>query len=122
MRARQRGISLMNLLFVSFLVVIVALLAMRLAPSYIEYYTIKKAVVGIAAETRGRGVAAAEIRRLFENRQAIDDFKSVDAKDLEITKQGNDYAISASWRREVPLFANIGVYIDFVASSQSSGL
>jgi hypothetical protein len=122
MRARQRGISLMNLLFVSFLIVIVALLAMRLAPSYIEYYTIKKAVTGIAAETRGRGVTVGEVRRLFENRQAIDDFKSVDAKDLEITKIGNDYALSASWRREVPLFANVGIYIDFVASSQSGGL
>ena len=122
MRTRQRGVTLMGLLMASFLIVLVALLGMRLAPSYIEYYSIKKAVVGIANDTRGRGATMSEVRRLFENRQAIDDFKSVDAKDLEITKEGNDYVIVASYRREVPLFANIGVYIDFVASSQPGGL
>ncbi|MGH8688677.1 MAG: DUF4845 domain-containing protein [Burkholderiales bacterium] len=122
MRARQRGVTLMGLLFVSFIIVIIALLGMRLAPSYIEYYTIKKAVTGVASETRGRGATISDVRRLFDNRQAIDDFKSVSAADLEITKDGNDYALSASWRREVPLFSNIGIYIDFVASSRSGGL
>jgi hypothetical protein len=117
MRARQRGITLLGLIMGSFVLVFVALLVMRLLPSYIEYFTIKKAVVSISNEMRGRGGSANEVRRAFDSRQAIDDFKAVRAADLEITKQGNDFLIVAAYRKEIPLFANIGIYIDFVASS-----
>ncbi|HSG74920.1 MAG TPA: DUF4845 domain-containing protein [Burkholderiales bacterium] len=117
MRARQRGITLMGLIMGSFVLVFVALLAMRLLPSYIEYFTIKKAVVSISNEMRGRGGSANDVRRAFDARQAIDDFKAVKAADLEITKVGNDVQIVAAYRKEIPLFANIGIYIDFVAES-----
>jgi Domain of unknown function (DUF4845) len=118
MRARQTGITLLGLIMGSFVLVLVALLAMRLAPSYIEYFAIKKAVVGIGKESAGRDTSANDIRRSFDNRSAIDDFQSVKGTDLDITKQGNGYLITAQYRREVPLFANIGVYIDFNVSSQ----
>ncbi len=117
MRARQQGITLMGLILGSFVLVFVALLVMRVLPSYIEYFTVKKAVVSISNELRGRGASATEVRKAFERRQAIDDFKAVDAADLEITKVGNDFQIVAAYRKEIPLFANIGLHIDFVASS-----
>lgn len=120
MRKGQRGITLMGLLIGSVILILVALLAMRLLPSYIEYFSIKKALTGIAMENRGRGSAVSDIRRAFENRSAIDDIQSVKASDLEISKEGNGFSIVASYRREIPLFANIGVHIDFIASSSSN--
>jgi hypothetical protein len=117
MRARQRGITLLGLIIGSFVLVFVALLAMRLLPSYIEYFTIKKALVSISNEMRGRSGSASDVRRAFDARQAIDDFEAVKASDLEITKQGNDVQIVAAYRKEIPLFANMGIYIDFVAES-----
>ena len=118
MRARQKGITLLGLIIGSFLLVLVALLAMRLLPSYIEYFTIKKNLVSIGKETAGREATVNDIRRSFESRTAIDDITSINQTDLVITKEGNAYVIAASYRREVPLFANIGVYIDFEASSR----
>ena len=120
MRNRQRGVTLTGLIVVSVVVILVALLGMRLLPSYIEYFTIKKALGGIALEMRGRGGAVSDVRRAFDLRQAVDDFHSVKGSDLEITKEGNGFSIGASYRREIPLFANIGVYIDFTASSSSN--
>lgn len=117
MRKTQRGITLMGLILWSVVLILVALLAMKLLPSYIEYFTIKKAVISIANESRGRGVSPNEVRRAFENRSAVDDIRSVNARDLEIVKEGNDVSITAAYRREVPLFANIGVFIDFRAST-----
>lgn len=119
MRNRQRGITLMGLIVGSVVLIMVALLAMKLLPSYIEYFAIKKAIVSVAQESRGRGGAVADIRASFNARAAIDDFTSVKATDLEITKEGNGFSIAASYRREVPLFANIGVYIDFSVSSSN---
>ena len=118
MRKNQRGLSLLGLIFGGFVLVFAALLLMKVTPPYIEYFAIKKAVTGIANETRGRGASVADIRRRFDNRSAVDDINSVKATDLEITKEGNDYVISASYRREVPLFGNVGIYIDFSATSK----
>jgi hypothetical protein len=117
MRKGQQGLSLLGLIFAGFVLIFAALLLMKVTPSYLEYFAIKKAVVSIANETRGRGVAVSEIRRRFDNRSAVDDFSSVKATDLEITKEGNDYVISASYRREVPLFGHVGLYFDFSVSS-----
>jgi len=118
MRARQQGLSLLGLVFAGFVVIFAMLLLMKVTPSYIEYFAIKKAVVSIANETRGRGAAVGDIRRRFDNRSAVDDISSVKATDLEITKEGNDYVIAASYRREVPLFGHVGLYFDFSVSSR----
>jgi hypothetical protein len=118
MRKGQQGLTLLGLIFAGFVFVFAALLLMKVTPSYLEYFAIKKAVVGIANETRGRGVPVSEIRRRFDSRSAVDDFTSVKATDLEITKEGNDYVISASYRREVPLFGHVGLYFDFSVTSR----
>jgi len=118
MRSRQQGITLMGLIVGAVVLIFAAVLGMKLVPSYIEFFAVKKALAGIAVDTRGRGTSVADVRRLFENRSAVDDINSVKSSDLEISKEGNDYVVAASWRREVPLFANIGVYIDFAASSR----
>lgn len=117
MRARQQGITLMGLIFGSVVLVFVALLGMRLLPSYIEYFTIKQALTAIGNEMRGRDAPVSEVRRAFGNRAVIDDIKAVGGNDLVISKQGSGYVIEAGYRKEIPLFANIGVYIDFEASS-----
>ncbi len=118
MRNRQQGLTLMGLIVGAFILLFAALLAMKLVPSYLEYFSIKKALTGIGQETRGRGASVADARRSFENRSAIDNIYTVKASDLEISRQGNDLLLTAAYRREIPLFANIGVYIDFTVSSK----
>ena len=118
MRNRQTGITLLGLIVGAVVLIFAAILAMKLVPAYIEFYSVKKALAGIAVDTRGRSTSVADIRRLFENRSAIDDINSVKSSDLEISKEGNNYVVAAAWRREIPLFANIGVHIDFAVSSR----
>jgi hypothetical protein len=116
---RQLGISVWGLIFGLFLLIVVSLLAMRLTPAYLEFFAIQKALNGIAVEKRGGvGATVAEIRRAFDARAAIDDFTAVKAADLEITKEGNAVVITAIYRKEVKLFGNLGIYIDFEASSR----
>ena len=38
--------------------------------------------------------------------------------DLEVTKEGAGLVIAFAYRKEVPLFANLGMYIDFSANSK----
>jgi hypothetical protein len=112
----QRGVSLGGLLVILFVVVIVAIMGLKLVPSYMEYFKIKGGVEAIAREKQTATVT--EIRKSFDARAIIDDIEAIKGSDLEITKQGSEVVISFAYRKEVPLFANLGVFIDFAASSQ----
>jgi hypothetical protein len=116
LRERQRGVSLGGFLVVVFVVVIVGILALKLIPGYIEYAKAKAAIEAIAGD-RARTATVADVRRAFDARATIDDITIPKAGDLEISKEGGNVVISFAYRREFPLFANVGVYVDFAASS-----
>jgi hypothetical protein len=116
MRNKQRGLTLGGLVIGLFVVIIVALVGLKIVPAYMEYGTAKNAIQAIARERNA--TTPAEVRRAFESRAAIDDINAVKASDLDITKEGGDMVISFAYRKEVPLFANVGVYVDFAASSR----
>ncbi len=117
MRKKQLGISLGGLMAGAAVLIVLATIGMKMAPSYIEFFAIKKAINAIAEEARAGGTAA-QIRKSFDNRAIIDDINTIKGADLEVTKEGGSVVVSASYRKEIPLVANIGVYIDFRAASK----
>jgi hypothetical protein len=84
-------------------------------PSFLEFRAAKGAIEAIAREKQGG--TPADIRRAFENRSAIDDISTLKPTDLDISKDGNAIVISFAYRKEVPLFKNVGIYIDYTASA-----
>lgn len=117
MRNKQLGISLGGVMAVSAVLIVIAMIGLKLAPSYIEFFAIKKAVNALATEARGNATVT-EIRKSFDQRATIDDINTVKGSDLEITKDSGGIVIVAAYRREIPLVSNIGVYIDFRAASK----
>ena len=118
MRNRQLGVSLVGLIIGSIILIFVLLLGMKTLPPYLEFFTAKKFIIQIAQEQRGGSVL--DIRKAWQLKTAIEDVPSVTDKDLEITKEGGEVVISFAYRKEVPLFANVGVYLDFAASSKAT--
>ena len=116
MKSTQRGIGLVNLILVLFVLVILALFAMRVIPSYLEYATAKSAIVAIARDPQINSPQM--VRNAFEARSSIDNISAVKPADLEITKEGNQMVIGFAYRKEVPLVQNVGLYIDYAASSR----
>jgi hypothetical protein len=114
----QRGISLSGLFVWLFILIVLALLGMKLIPPYMEFATARNAIQAIAQDRIGT-TTPQEVRRAFDNRATIDDITAVKAADLDITKEGGEIVISFAYRKEVPLFANVGVYMDFAASSNN---
>jgi hypothetical protein len=113
----QRGITLVGLLVTGFIVVFVAIGGLKVAPAYIEFFKVRKAVVAIAAANQGGAVP--DVRRAFDLRAAIDDIDVITGKDLEISKDGNELVVSANYTKTIPLFANISLLINFAASSSN---
>jgi hypothetical protein len=116
MRKNQLGVSLGGLIAGAVVFIVLALLGMKVGPSYLEFSAIKKAVIAIAQEKSSSSVA--EIRKTFDARATIDDISTIKGSDLEVTKEGGELVISVAYRKEIPLAANVGVYIDFRAASK----
>ncbi|HYT84820.1 MAG TPA: DUF4845 domain-containing protein [Burkholderiales bacterium] len=113
----QRGITVLGMLGIGIIIVFVAIGGLKIAPAYIEYFTVKKAIVGVA-QTTGKGTVG-EVRQAFDRRAQIDDIDVISGKDLEITKEGNDIVISFAYPKRIPLFGNVSVVIEFAASSNN---
>ena len=115
MRKKQTGISLLGLIFGGFVLVIAALLAMKLVPSYIEYFNAKKAIYSIVNENPEASVN--DVRKSFEARATIDDITSIRSQDLEISKDRGLLVVGFAYRKEIRLFANVSMCIDFAANT-----
>lgn len=107
----QAGVSLMGLIIVLIILAVVALFGMKVVPTYMEFRSMRNAIQAIARERSG--APAGDIRRAFEARSNIDGFESVKPADLVVEKN----SISFAYRKEVPLFTGVGIYIDYAAST-----
>jgi len=116
MRSKQTGVSLSGLIIVFVILIFLALLGFKIGPAVAEFMSAKNIIKVIAQEKRNASVA--EIRKAWDQKTMIDEIKTISATDLEITKDGGDVVISIAYKKEVPLFANIGLYIDFAANSK----
>jgi sensor histidine kinase regulating citrate/malate metabolism len=96
---RQRGISFIGLLFVAIVLACVGVVAAQVIPTLIEYQAITK-----AANKAKEGATVPEVRAIFDRAQAIDDFKSVSGKDLDVQKVGDKVVVSFAYDREIHLF------------------
>jgi hypothetical protein len=90
--AHQRGISFIGLVFVAAVLGCLGVVVAQVIPTLIEYQAIDK-----AANKAKEGTTVPEVR-------AIDDFKSVSGKDLDIKKVGDKVVVSYAYEREIPLF------------------
>ena len=98
-RSKQRGISFFGLVFVGVVLAVSGVIAAQVFPTLVEYQAINKAANKAATE----GSSVAEIRAAFDRMQAIDDFKAISGRDLEITKEGEKVVVSFHYEREIHL-------------------
>lgn len=115
MMKNQRGVALSGLLFWSVVLVLVSVLGMKVAPTFIEYQKILKDAKATAAKV-GPDSTVAEIRASFDKFAEIDmlDFK---ANQLDITKENGKVVISFDYEKRIPLFWNVSLLIDYKGST-----
>lgn len=97
-RSRQRGLSFLGLLLVGGLVAIIGVIGAQALPTVIEYQAVVKAV-----NKAGAGNSVAEVRSIFDKASAVDDIKSISAKELEVVKEGDRFVAHFAYQREIHL-------------------
>ena len=106
---------MIGFLFVAAVLLIVALLAFRMIPSYIEYYTVQKALEGALAETNDPTLLT--VRRSVDRKLSADFVDSVTSKDVQVSKSGNVITAYATWEKRLPLVHNVSLLMEFNASA-----
>ncbi|HKU70500.1 MAG TPA: DUF4845 domain-containing protein [Burkholderiales bacterium] len=114
---RQRGLSLSGFVLWSIAVIFAGALALKIGPAYFEYATINKQLKATVADPGTRGGARKDVENAFMNRQMVSDIKSINYKDLVITKEGDGYSLSVDYTVCVPIVSNLRACMDFSASS-----
>lgn len=118
MLKRQRGVALSSLIVWGIVLVLVAVLGMKVLPSYIEYFKILKDVKGAANQVKGESTVA-DVRRAFDRFTEIDGVK-FNSQDLEISKDGGRVVIEFAYDREIPIFWNVSLLIHYQGSSAAT--
>ncbi|HEV3018871.1 MAG TPA: DUF4845 domain-containing protein [Burkholderiaceae bacterium] len=114
MPARQRGLSLVSLIFLGLIAILLLTIGFKLVPSLIEYLAIDRAVQRIKNE----GSTVREIRSAFDRAATIEDIKSIGSKDLDITKDADGVVISFAYSYSVPIAENVRLVIDYSGSTR----
>ena len=112
----QRGITLSGLMFWGIIVALVALVAIKLAPSAIEYYKIRKDVTAVAQGAKPDSTVS-DLRRAYAKYVEIDQIGEVKPEDLDITKEGNQIVIAFAYDKKITLFGPVSLLIEYRGSS-----
>jgi hypothetical protein len=112
----QRGISLLGLLFWGVLLAFVGVVAARVFPTVLEFYTIQKTVDRIAA-TNPATVPA--VRADFDKAQQIEySIVSINSKDLVISKDNEKLRISFAYEKQIELGGPVYLLIKYEGHSR----
>lgn len=114
---RQRGLSMIGFLLVAALVVMAAMVAMKLVPAYIEFFSVKKILVTMSQEADFRGKSNADIRSAFSRKTSADYVSVVKADDLMIDRSSGTPVVSVDYEFRTKLIGNVSLVVDFSASS-----
>jgi Tfp pilus assembly major pilin PilA len=112
-RPGQLGISFIGLLFVVGVLACLAVLGAQAFPTVVEYQAILKAV-----QKASEGNTVAEVRQIFDRASNIDDFKSISAKDLDISKNGDKVVVKFAYNREIHMFGPAYLLLKYAGQSK----
>ncbi len=114
---RQRGATFIGMLVIAALVIFVAVIGIKLTPSYIEYWSVKKILAAMAQDPALQGMSPREVRASFDRRADIDDVNSVKGNDLDISREDGKPVVGVAYSVKVHLFGNVNACLDFSAST-----
>ena len=114
-KSRQSGISFIGLLFVVGVLACLLVLGAQAFPTVVEYQAILK-----AAQKASQGNTVPEVRLIFDKAAQIDDIKSIDAKDLDISKAGDQVVVKFAYNKEIHMFGPAFLLLKYAGQSKQT--
>ena len=113
MRNRQMGVTAIGWLFLLTPLAVVIYAGIHLAPVYLNYMKVVKAMEGTVGELKAGGVSPQSIRTAIDKHFEIDMVEYPTTKDMKITKDGASWIVESQYDDDAPLFANLSLHVTF---------
>jgi hypothetical protein len=109
MKQMQRGITMIGFLITLTFVIFFAYCGMKIGPMYMEFFSVKKALAGIASDPEAANAPKDKIRAMLDKRFQIDYVSVVKPEMLKIENTEGGYNLIMDYERREELFANLDV-------------
>ncbi|HET8818138.1 MAG TPA: DUF4845 domain-containing protein [Xanthomonadaceae bacterium] len=116
MKRNQGGLTLIGFVIVLAVVGVFAYCGMKLFPMYSEYYSVKQALKGLAAEPGIANKDPAKVKDLLFRRLYVSYAENVKPNNVKITRDGQGYVITVKYEVRRELIGNLDVVGKFEAS------
>lgn len=115
---KQKGLTLVSMIFVLALIFALCLLAFKVAPTLMEYRAIERQMQSIAQDPTLKGASRGAFDKAWAMRAAVEDIKSIEGTQIYYEKEGDQMVVSGEYSVKVPLFKNVSIWFDFKPSSR----
>jgi hypothetical protein len=114
MYERQRGVTFVGWLVMIIPIALVAYAGMRVAPVYLNYLKVARALDATASNVRSDDSLNREaIRTTLIRHFEIDSIEYPMANDVSIQREGKAWTLEAKYEDTAPLFANLSLLLSF---------
>jgi type II secretory pathway pseudopilin PulG len=114
---REAGVSLSGLIVVLIVLGFLAVLAMKVVPAWVEYRSIKNAIV----QAKAAGGGTREMQQAFDRNAEINNITAISSRDLAISRDNGQAELSFAYEKRIPLAGNVSLLIDFAGTTDPSG-
>ena len=112
MRNRQLGVTFIGWLFLLTPIAVVIYAGIRMAPLYLNYMKVVKAMDQSGGELKG-DASPQSIRATIDRHFEIDMVDYPTTKDMKITRDGGFWVVESKYDDDAPLFANVSLHVVF---------
>ena len=116
MKRKQSGLTLIGFIIVLGVVGVFAYCGMKLFPMYSEFYSVKQALTGLAAEPGIATKDPARVKDLLFRRLYVSYAENVKPNNVKITRDGQGYVVTVKYEVRRELIGNLDVVGKFEAS------
>lgn len=114
---QQRGLTMFSFLFFAVVFISIAMLAMKLVPAYIEFFSVKKILATMGQDPDLKSKSNADIRNDFSKRASVGYVTVVKPGDINVERQAGVPVVSVEYEFRTKLVGNVSLVVDFSASS-----
>ena len=114
MKYKCRGFGIIDFILVLLLVLTLVVPLIRIFPTYIEYYGLKKTINRIQKTAQTEEEARSALRNQF----AIDSVKAINADNVVIDTTNDKLVISFNYKQPIPLYGDLSLLMSYDAIAQ----
>lgn len=108
---RQRGMTVIGMLLLIIVIAFVALIAMKVVPMYVQYFSIKSTIESIRKEPQVAQMSPMDIQNAIQKRFDIGYVDNVQARDLKIRNERSGRVIDLMYEDQRELFYGLHVVL-----------